>query len=216
MQSRRGPTYKDGIKRVHVGCGPHNLLPDWWNVDVRKFPGIDAVCDVTQPWPWEDLEYVFGEHFLEHLPLDQALRFLENAGKSLRGGGTLRLSTPNLEWVLRTHFRHGQAESQQRILDTIKMNRAFHGWGHHFLYTKEMLTFVLTEMGFANVTFHSYGESANPDLCNLERHGGFQVYDGQPSVIIVEAQRDVHSIATPATLTAFLQEHFLGYVTSGH
>ncbi len=216
MKQKRGPTYKDGIKRVQVGCGPHNLLPDWWNVDVRKFSGIDEVCDVTQAWPWKDLEYVFGEHFIEHLPLDQALRFLENAGMSLRSDGTLRLSTPNLEWVLRTHFLHGQVEEQRRVLDTIKMNRAFHGWGHHFLYTKEILAFVLTEMGFANVTFHSYGESANLELCHLERHGGFQVYDGQPSVVIVEARRGPRPITIPASLMAFLHEHFLRYVASGH
>ena len=75
---------------------------------------------------------------------------------------------------------------------------------------------MLTEMGFATAAFYPYGESANPDLCNLERHGGFQVYDGQPSVLIVEAQRGSHSISIPATLTAFLQEHFLRYVASGH
>jgi predicted SAM-dependent methyltransferase len=199
-----------------VGCGPHNLLLDWWNVDVRKFPGIDEVCDVTQPWPWENLEYVFGEHFLEHLPLGQALQFLQHAGNGVREGGTIRLSTPNLEWVLLTHFQSGRVEPQRRVLDTIKMNRAFHGWGHHFLYTKEILAFVLTEMGFANVTFYSYGESANPDLCHLERHGGFQVYEGRPSVVIVEAQRGPNPIAIPATLAAFLQEHFLRYVASGH
>jgi predicted SAM-dependent methyltransferase len=216
MTQRLGPTHRNGIKRVQVGCGPHNLLPDWWNVDVRKFPGIDEVCDVTHPWPWGDLTYVFGEHFLEHLPLDQALQFLENAGTSLRRGGTLRLSTPNLEWVLLTHFLGGQVEPQRRILDTIKMNRAFHGWGHHFLYTKEVLTFVLTEMGFVNAAFYAYGESMNPDLCHLERHGGFQVYGGQPSVLIVEAQRDSRSITIPSTLTAFFQEHFLRYVASGH
>jgi predicted SAM-dependent methyltransferase len=216
MNPRRGPRDKQGIKRVHVGCGPHNLLPDWWNVDVRKFPGIDEVMDVTQPWPWENLDYVFGEHFLEHLLLDHALQFLQHAGNGLREGGTLRLSTPNLEWVLLTHFLSGQVESQRRIMDTIKMNRAFHGWGHHFLYTKEMLAFVVMEIGFTNVDFYTYGESKNPDLCGLERHGGFGVFGGQPSVLIVEAQRGHHPLSIPATLTAFLQEHFLRYVASGH
>jgi predicted SAM-dependent methyltransferase len=47
-----------GTSRVHVGSGPKSLLPDWWNVDIRDFPGVDEVVDATAPWPWTNLEYV--------------------------------------------------------------------------------------------------------------------------------------------------------------
>lgn len=63
---RLGPNFPSGIKRVHVGCGPHAILPDWWNVDVRKFRGIDDVIDAAEPWPYTDLDFVFAEHFIEH------------------------------------------------------------------------------------------------------------------------------------------------------
>jgi predicted SAM-dependent methyltransferase len=73
-----------GIKRVHVGCGPHAILPDWWNVDVRKFRGIDDVIDAAEPWPYTDLDFVFAEHFIEHLTLDRGLTLLIiHAGNSL-------------------------------------------------------------------------------------------------------------------------------------
>ena len=38
---RRGPNDPGGIARLHVGCGPKNLMADWWNVDIRSFKGID-------------------------------------------------------------------------------------------------------------------------------------------------------------------------------
>ena len=204
------------VRRLHVGCGPHNLLPGWWNVDLRSFPGINAVMDVTKPWPYRNLDYVFGEHFLEHLEIDKSLKFLENAGKALRAGGRLRLSTPNLEWVVATHFHVGKATAEERLSETIAMNRAFYGWGHRFLYSREVLAHILDEMCLEDVSFHSYGESDDPELRNLERHGGFSVHEGIPSVVIVEATRGHRKISPPAALLHRLEDEFLTHVRSGH
>jgi predicted SAM-dependent methyltransferase len=212
----RSPQAKNRIKKVQVGCGPHNLLDDWWNVDIKGFPGIDEVMDATQPWPYEGLQYVFDEHFLEHLTLDGAIKFLTHAGISLRVGGKIRLSTPNLDWVLRTHYSLEVAEHAKRLYDTLKINRAFHGWGHRFLYSRDILAYILTEMNFEEISFFSYGESHDPALKNLERHGGFQVRDGAPSVIVVEAERGQKLISPSSDLTSLLQEEFLRYVAAGH
>jgi predicted SAM-dependent methyltransferase len=214
--SRRGPSETDGIKRVHVGCGPHNLLETWWNVDVRHFPGVDEVMDATKPWPWIDLDYVYGEHFLEHLGLDEAIHFLEYAGSSLRVGGSIRLSTPNLEWVLKTHFARAFSDERTRILATLRMNRAFHGWGHRFLYSEDMLRFVIMAMSFDSVRFCAYGESDDPELSGLERHGNYFVADTTPSVVIVEARRGEAQIGPSPELTELAEDEFLRYVRSGH
>ena len=48
VRKRLGPDDPNGIKKVHVGCGPKNIFPDWWNVDIRSFQGIDTVMDVTK------------------------------------------------------------------------------------------------------------------------------------------------------------------------
>ncbi|WP_025895701.1 class I SAM-dependent methyltransferase [Kordiimonas gwangyangensis] len=104
------PIEEGGIARVQVGCGPKNIKPDWWNVDIRPFPGIDAVMDVTKVWPWRGvLDYVYGEHFLEHLSLSDAIDFLTHSRAALKHGGALRLTTPSVEWVLKTHFKFNDA-----------------------------------------------------------------------------------------------------------
>ena len=53
--------------------------------------------DVTKPWPFNGLEYVYGEHFLEHLSLEGAIAFLNNVWKSLKPGGVILLSTRSVE-----------------------------------------------------------------------------------------------------------------------
>lgn len=211
---RRGPGEPGGINRVQVGCGPANLFPDWWNVDIRKFKGIDQAVDVTKDWPFRDLDFVYGEQFLEHLGLDGALDFLVAAGRSLRPGGVLRLTTPNIEWVLKTHYAQTDAE-EDVILGTLGMNRAFHGWGHQFLYSPTFLRTLLLKVGYADVRLFDYGESDHAALANLERHGKFRYVDGSPSQVIVEARVDDPDAMTDAW-RPFLHKHFLRYYLGGH
>lgn len=212
---RCGPDQPDGIRRVQVGCGPHNLFPDWWNVDIRPFDGIDAVMDATTEWPYQNLDFVYGEHFLEHLDLEGALRFLVAAGNSLRQDGVLRLTTPNLDWVMRSHYPLDPATASEAHLGTLAINRAFHGWGHQFLYSRPFLEFVLKNLGYGDVRFYDYGESDTPALRNLERHGGYYYAYGVPNLLVVEAT-NIGPTALPDTVYNMLKKNFLNYFWGGH
>lgn len=216
---RRSPSHPDGIRKVQVGCGPHNVLPNWWNVDIRAFKGVDGVMDVTKPWAWDSiLSHVYGEHFLEHLSLDGAISFLGNAVKALRPGGKIRLSTPSLEWVLATHFDAGSNDGEKVVGQTFAVNRAFHGWGHQFLYSRPFLEKIILSAGFVDPQYFAYGESEDLELKNMERHGGFRMSGGFPSVWIVEARRSCAD-EIPNTDDAFLERcknEYTRYVSSGH
>jgi predicted SAM-dependent methyltransferase len=204
------------VTKVQVGCGPHALLDGWCNTDIRGFKGIDQVMDATEPWPFTGLTHVFGEHFLEHLDIDKAIDFLVHAGNSLAPGGRIRLSTPNLAWVIRTHFALGPVDEEQRLADTLRTNRAFHGWGHRFLWTTEMLTGVLASVGFEDIEIFGYGESRDPEFQNLERHGGYSVVDGLPSVVLVEAVRSESQIERNPAIDGWIEHEFLRHVRGGH
>ena len=214
--ARRGPNERGGLRRIHVGCGPKNLLADWWNVDIRPFNGVDEVIDVTNAWPWSGLDYVYGEHFLEHLDLGDAVLFLIEAGTHLRPGGVLRLSTPALEFVWATHFELGDVDDSRRVEQTYAANRAFHGWGHKFLFSRPSLERLLEGLGFAAVSFHDYGRSDDPNLRNIERHGGWHVAHGYPSTWIVEAVRGDTPPTLPTSLAEEMEQQFIRYVRSGH
>ncbi len=205
----------ESLRRLNIGCGPHHALERWWNVDIRAFNGVDQVMDVSEPWPFGDLELIYAEHFLEHLEPRGTLAFLSHALGALQVGGRIRLSTPSLEWVVRTHYTFDADEQKQR-LQTFATNRAFHGWGHQFLYSRALLEWLLAGLGFSDVSFPEYGESETEELVGIERHGGLSRSGGFPSVWIVEAVRGIDATGTPAEVEATFVENFIKYVESGH
>ncbi|HWM11536.1 MAG TPA: hypothetical protein VNO82_19415 [Solirubrobacteraceae bacterium] len=210
------PAYPQTVRKVQVGCGPHALLEGWCNTDIRAFSGVDHVMDATEPWPFTGLTHVFGEHFIEHLEIDDAIEFLVHAGTSLAPGGRIRLSTPNLAWVMAAHLTHGEADVDERIQNTIALNRGFHGWGHRFLWTAEMLTGVMASLGYEQVELYDYGHSRDSELARLERHGNYSVLDSLPSVIIAEGVRGSTAISHNPSISAWIDHEFLRHVRSGH
>lgn len=202
------------LRRLNVGCGPYDHRDDWWNIDLQPFPGVDQSMDITRPWPFRNLEHIYAEHFLEHLDPRGALAFLDEALSALEVGGRLRLSTPSLEWVLKTHFTFSADQSTQ-LKQTFGTNLAFHGWGHKFLYTRPALEWLLPGIGFTDVEFFDYGESNTPEFKDAERHGGFSIDHGYPSVWIVEAARPEQVTARSPELEELFTEYFIQHLDSG-
>jgi predicted SAM-dependent methyltransferase len=189
MRLFQKPTPAPGASRsrLHIGCG-QEAIPGWINIDTRPLPGVDRVLDVRQGLPFEDVAAIYAEHFLEHLSLEEGLTLLKECRRALSPEGTLRLSTPNLDWVYATHYRFGQETSDDdRLLDCLRLNRAFHGWGHQFLYNRSMLSAALRACGFDRVSLHRYGESGVEFLRGLERHQTWEDTEELPHVIIAEA-----------------------------
>ena len=214
---RAAPEEAGGLTRVQVGCGPLHLRADWWNTDLRGFEGVDEVMDATKPWRWQDaLDYVYAEHFLEHLSFEDAIAFLTEAGNALKVGGRIRLTTPSLEWVIRTHFAFERSDVDTRIADTFRINRAFHGWGHAFLYSAPMLRRLLEEIGYHDVEFFGYGQSHDPVLRNLELHGDHSIDFGYPSVWIIEGTRSQGPIDLSPAFRTYADQAFGQYMVAGH
>lgn len=173
--------------RLHIGCGAQSL-PGWINIDNQGLPGVDQVLDVRQGLPFADVSSIYAEHFLEHLALADGLAFLKECRRVLRPDGALRLSTPNLDWVVASHYHGPSAGDEDARLDCIRLNRAFHGWGHQFLYNRAILASALRGAGFADVAFCRYGQSARPELSGLERHETWEDTPELPHVLVVDAE----------------------------
>ena len=189
------------MTRLHLGCGTV-ILPGWINIDAQAFPYVDRVLDVRRGLPFEDVEVIFSEHFLEHFDLDDGLALLRECRRVLREDGVLRLTTPNLDWVWATSYAtRWRAESPTRATidasewphdasaarDCLALNRAFRAWGHRFLYNRAMLEEALRSAGFARIEWCAYGESAHEALRNLERHEQSPDTPALPHLLIVEA-----------------------------
>jgi len=187
LRDAAAPVRIERVERLHVGCG-RTPLEGWLNVDLLPLEGVDRVLDVSDGLPFRDVSRLYAEHFLEHLSLQEGLAFLRGCRRVLAPAGVIRLSTPNLDWVMRTHYRPEDWSSPDKaVLDCLQTNRAFHGWGHQFLYNRQTLTLSLETAGFERVTFHRYGESERPELRGLERHEAYADEPDLPHVIIAEA-----------------------------
>jgi predicted SAM-dependent methyltransferase len=173
------PTWRD--VQLHLGSGPI-ALPGWINIDNLPYPGVDLVWDLARGIPFRGAKYVFAEHFIEHLSFADAEQLVRNCRAALRDDGILRLSTPNLDWVWHTSYASGDA-----LRDCFVINRAFHGWGHQFLYNLPALTNLLHEAGFETIRSFGYGESDTPALTGVERHERYEDSPVLPHMVIVEA-----------------------------
>ena len=174
------------VVRLHIGCGQQSL-PGWINIDNQGLPGVDQVLDVRRGLPFSGVATIYAEHFLEHLALDDGLAFLAECRRVLLPDGVLRLSTPNLDWVMLTHYLGPGASPDDAREDCFRINRAFHGWGHQFLYNATTLESVLAAAGFARADRCSYGRSERPELAGLERHETWEDTPDLPHVLVVEA-----------------------------
>jgi predicted SAM-dependent methyltransferase len=173
------------VTRLHLGSGREHL-PGWINIDNQPLPGVDRVLDVTLGLPFEDVDFIFAEHFIEHVAYVEAAVLLRECRRVLNDNGVLRLSTPNLDWVWASHYRLGLADADQ-VRGCFALNGAFRAWGHQFLYNERTLTATLLEAGFANVTRCEYGQSAHDALRGLERHEKSVDYENLSHILIVEA-----------------------------
>ena len=199
-----------GPRRLHIGSGSQRL-EGWINVDIRPFPGVDLVADVTQGLVLNDIDAVFAEHFLEHLAVDHALDFLAAVQRMLTPDGRLRLSTPNLDWVWQTHYRL-KAPADDKVAAGVALNRAFHGWEHKFIWNRETLELALTVIGFRDLTWQRHGESAVEHLSGLERHETYDDDDDLRHVLIVEALKGTPDPEGLGALRERLQREFLDHV----
>ena len=185
--SSLGMTLAVSFDRLNIGCG-NAPLSGWCNIDKDDGPGTDVVLDVRRGLPFQSVNFVFAEHFIEHLSVDEAFSFLKECRRVLNSDGVLRLSTPNLDWVMLSHYAYGRwlsVEDAKR--DCVATNQAFYAWGHRFLYNRPTLEALLGLAGFARVNEAEYGSSTHEELVGLERHPVSPDWPGLPHVIVLEA-----------------------------
>jgi hypothetical protein len=187
-------------------------LEGWLNLDIQQLPGVDLVVDVNRGLHWRDVEAVYAEHFLEHLDLDRAIGFLDDIHRCLVPRGVVRLSTPNLDWVWETHYSNASDPDLRRV-QGLRLNRAFHGWRHRFLWNRVLLGDALTACGFRDLVWCRYGESERAVFRGLEHHDTYEDRADLPHVLIVEAEKGEADPAAMAELRALLEREFLSFLS---
>lgn len=159
------------MNKLHLGCGDV-YLNGWINIDLDS-PAADMRLDLAQSLPFTEgyASHIFSEHFIEHITRDQAVSFLKECRRILIPGGTIRVSTPNLRFLIAAYLAHniGEWEELWRPETRCSMiNDGMRAWGHQFLYDAEELVRIFKEAGFGSIIFQHYRQSRLPEFAGLE------------------------------------------------
>jgi predicted SAM-dependent methyltransferase len=175
--------------KLHLGCGAH-LLEGWLNADRWRSllnRGGRVYVDACEklPFPSNTFAFIFTEHFISCLTLDQGVSLFREFQRILRPGGVVRTSTADLaalmdvyiceqqqyrdyvHWVSKT-FLGSSNDSRAMVI-----NNFFYGFGCRFIYDHETLAWALKQAGFSRVIESKIGESDHPELREIEGHGKF-------------------------------------------
>ena len=149
--------------KIHYACG-RVYLPGWLNTDIiangpENYMYVDLVG--RHPFPDNFFRYAFSEDFIEHIDQAASLLFLLEAHRTLRPGGVLRITTPDLDKVLAKHYRQLDFKSFE-----IGRNEAFSSLGHVHFFSRASLCTVAQHIGFS-VAFVEGGKSSHAELDGL-------------------------------------------------
>jgi len=174
------------VRRLQLGAGKRHI-GGWLSTDLRP-KGPDSVyLDVTERFPFNDgsLDFIFGEHVIEHVSWDNGQKMLHECFRALRPGGVLRLATPDFARLMQLYrgaagpdgdhylrWHHRRFTPEEPIHPLVVINHNMRAWGHTFLYDEEMLTSAIGDAGFTGIGRHDFGQSPHSELCAVEQHGG--------------------------------------------
>jgi len=173
------------VRKLNLGAGT-NPLPGWLNTDLRPGrPGV-VFLDVRRPFPLPGacFHFVYCEHLIEHVELEEAEHCLREAHRVLVPGGRVRIATPSLE-RLALLFAPETSPEQRAYLEWATkrfmpdlgvdapgfvLNHFVRSWGHRFIHDPQTLSYVLERAGFDAITELPTGVSESPELAGLESH----------------------------------------------
>ncbi len=170
--------------KLNLGCG-EILIKGWINIDSREdVPGIDINYDLRLPLPLRDdaADFIYNEHFLEHLAPDEGVKFLKECRRCLKPGGVLRVAMPHIKPVLDSYYKDELNSDLAREMGVKTkaelLNIGFKYWGHQWLYDEAETERRLAEAGFEKVEQKRLNESDYPALRYLEtRIGSELIYE---------------------------------------
>jgi predicted SAM-dependent methyltransferase len=171
------------VPKLHIGCGKH-LLFDWLNMDYLPVFRDALYIDARRAFRFSDntFQYIFSEHIIEHISYGDGLKMLAECLRILKPSGRIRISTPDLafiislygvkksvlqkqyiEWAAREFLGGGREVNEVFVINNLMRN-----WGHTFIYDENTLRNAMENVGFTNIVKCELGQSEDSELCHLE------------------------------------------------
>jgi predicted SAM-dependent methyltransferase len=174
------------VRKIQIGA-QSNSINGWMNLDLIPKSINVVYMDATKtfPFPSDSIDYIYTEHMIEHITFQEAKFMLIECFRVLKKGGKIRISTPDLAFLIDL-YRINKNDTQQNYInfsidrylnnqfpveDIYVINNFFKDWSHKFIHDYKSLYFLLTTSGFDHVKKCNVMESDDLNLQNLEQHG---------------------------------------------
>ena len=171
------------VRKLHIGAGG-NELAGWLNTELCP-RGEQIFLDATKPFPFDDnvFAFIYTEHMIEHIPLDDAETMLAECFRVMAPGATIRIVTPDLEFLttllalpappeLRDYIAYSIDEYRIHAHGpegTAVFNHFVRAWGHQHIYTAASLGALMSRAGFECVQRCELNDSAHAELAGLAK-----------------------------------------------
>lgn len=170
--------------KLNVGCGT-DYKKGWVNIDNNSDNNIsenklDLNWDLRDPLPFPDnsIDFIYNEHFIEHLTVEEGQSAVRDFLRVLKTGGVLRMATPDLEYAIYKYLKVPIEEDntiKRFKMDFVKtnaerLNISFRWWGRQWLYDWEELERRMLEIGLKKRQLKrcKLNKSRYTELQNLE------------------------------------------------
>ena len=180
--------------KLNIGCG-RNHLEGWLNGDINSgYIYLNAVKKL--PFKDNSVTFIFSEHFIEHITVDEGIKFFKGCFRILKPGGVLRLSTPDLRFYINLYNGEEKEVTLDDFCSRIRhvfhttphrctfMNKILTEFGHLFNYDYDLLESTTRSIGFSQIKRVTYGESEYNELSGLEHHSKVKWYQEKATLII--------------------------------
>jgi predicted SAM-dependent methyltransferase len=173
-------SFAKGPVKLNVGCGT-DYKEGWINIDNNSDENIEKLdlnWDLRNPLPFPDnsVDFIFNEHFIEHLTVEEGQAAIKDLMRVLKPKGVMRMATPDLEVTIDKYINVPLSKDpviKKFGLDFIKtraerINIGFRWWGHKWIYDWEELERRLKEAGCKKMVRCELRKSKHPELRDLE------------------------------------------------
>jgi predicted SAM-dependent methyltransferase len=171
--------------KLQLACGSNHPI-GWLNTDYYHPSDTTACLDVTERFPFADHTFtaILAEHVIEHFTYLDGKAMMAECFRTLKPGGILRLSTPNIRFYtglfepenmekLKESYVIPHQKAWVPFADearaTFVLNNLVRNWRHLFVYDFETVAALLKSVGFTDISLKEIGESDHPDLIGVDR-----------------------------------------------
>ena len=142
--------------KLHLGCGDKKF-EGYINVDIRAEVNPDIIDDISvlEDFNDESVELIYACHVLEHFGRHEYIDVLKKWHQKLKCGGTLRVSVPDIEGVIK---KYNEGTPLRNLIGFLYGGQNYKENYHYIGFDFNTLSEDLKSIGFEDVRLWDWKE----------------------------------------------------------